>query len=201
MFSMGCGSPPRARPCAQRDASASAAGPPCFPLTGLGRRATERRTPPWGKPFATATAFAEWLIGGRGKNAFWTKRTRGLAAAAYQAAQLEGEEGEACKARALDILRAPEAVLLERLGRSIAVSVSMQVELLSRLSPNQRASILEALKAAADKYARPAGGHRGAKVALSDRRLAGGVQARVVGPDPPVSNHDKRITARRSREG
>src|SRR5256885_15363689 len=49
------------------------------------------------------------------------------------------DEGEACKARALDLLRTPEAVLLERLGRSIAVSVSMQVELLSRLSPNQRA--------------------------------------------------------------
>ena len=103
---------------------------------------------------------------------------------------MEGEKGEACKARALDLLRAPEAVLLERLGRSIAVSVSMQVELLSRLSPNQRASILAALRTAADERARPAGDHRGAKVALSDR-LAGGMQARVVGPHPPAINEGK----------
>ena len=133
-----------------------------FPAYSVGGRWEGGRR--HGEAFATATAFAQWLINGRGKQVFWTKRTRGLAAAAYQAAQLEGEKGEACKARALDLLRAPEAVLLERLGRSIAVSVSMQVELLSRLSPNQRASILAALRIAADERARPAGNHRGAKV-------------------------------------
>lgn len=145
-------------PSAKREASFAAAGPPTVWEAGGKEDAA------MGEAFATATAFAQWLINGRGKHAFWTKRARGLAAAAYQAAQLEGEKGEACKARALDLLRAPEAVLLERLGRSIAVSVSMQVELLSRLSPNQRASILAALRTAADERARPAGDHRGAKV-------------------------------------
>jgi hypothetical protein len=171
-----------------------------FPAYSMGGR-WAKEDAAMGEAFATAAAFAQWLIDGRGKHAFWTKRTRGLAAAAYQAAQLEGKEGEACKVRALDLLRAPEFVLLERLGRSIAVSVSMQVERLSRLSPNQRASILAALRTAADKYAQPAGDPRGEKVAFSERRPAGGGQARVAGPDPPANNDDKRIAAHRSREG
>jgi hypothetical protein len=50
-----------------------------------------------GEAFATAAAFAQWLIDGRGKDAFWTKRTRGLAAAAYQAAQVEGKRGKPAK--------------------------------------------------------------------------------------------------------
>ena len=127
----------------------------------LGEAGSGKADAAMGEAFATATTFAQWLIDGRGKSAFWTKRTRGLAAAAYQAAQFDGEEGEACKACALDLLRAPEAVLLEKLGRSIAVSVSMQVELLSRLSPNQRDSILAALRTAENKYAQPAGDPQG----------------------------------------
>ena len=92
-----------------------------FPAYRLGEAGSGKEDASMGEAFATATAFAQWLIDGRGKSAFWTKRARGLAAAAYQAAQLHGEEGEACNARALDLLRTPEAVLLERLGRSIAV--------------------------------------------------------------------------------
>lgn len=101
--------------------------------------------------FETAAAFARQLVDGRGKDSAWTKRARALATAAYQVAQAEGSKGEPCEARALTLLCEPEAVLLAVIGGSIAVSISMQAKIFSRLSPFQRASILAALSTAARK--------------------------------------------------
>jgi hypothetical protein len=121
-----------------------------------------RKEDAMGEAFETAAAFARQLIEGRGKDAIWRKRARALVTAAYQVvAQEEGKTGEPCEARALELLGGPEAMLLERIGRSIAVSVSMQAKLFNRLSPPQRASILAALSAAAGKQAQPGGIPRG----------------------------------------
>src|SRR5436190_13153222 len=110
--------------------------------------------------FETAALFARQLIDGRGKDSAWTKRARALATAAYQAAQEEGKKAEPCEARTLELLCAPEAVLLARIGGSIAVSVSMQAKLFSRLSPQQRASLLSALNQAARTRLHPPEGGR-----------------------------------------
>ena len=101
--------------------------------------------------FETAAAFARQLVDGRGKDSAWTKRSRALATAGYQVAQAEGSKGQPCEARALKLLCEPEAVLLALIGRSIAVSISMQAKIFSRLSSLQRASILAALSTAARK--------------------------------------------------
>ena len=141
-----------------------------------------------GEAFETAAAFARQLIDGRGKDSAWTKRTRALATAVYQIGQEEGKKGETCEARALELLRAPEAVLLARIGRSIAVSVSMQAKLFSRLSPPQRASILAALGTAAGTRLQTVGDPRGARMPLSDRLSAGSAVAPGIGRRLPEND-------------
>jgi hypothetical protein len=119
--------------------------------------------------FETAAAFARQLIDGRGKDTAWTKRARALATAVYQVALGEGKPPETCEARALELLCAPEADLIARIGRSIAVSISMQARLFSRLSSPQRASILTGLRAAAEKRLQRAGDPGGAGASLPDQ--------------------------------
>jgi len=139
--------------------------------------------------FETAALFARQLIDGRGKDSAWTKRARALATAAYQAAQEEGKKAEPCEARTLELLCAPEAVLLARIGGSIAVSVSMQAKLFSRLSPQQRASILSALNKVAHTRLQPGGGW---KNAASRQLRAGPVGAPGIGRGLPANDEGER---------
>lgn len=105
-----------------------------------------------------AADFARRLI--RGKDPVWTKRARGVAAAVYRVAQDEGKKGEDCEARAIELLCAPAEVLLDRMRRSVAVSVSMQVKLLTQSSAQQRALLLDILSVVALKRFQPHGNPR-----------------------------------------
>jgi hypothetical protein len=142
-----------------------AADPPRFRLTTSSKLGGGGKTTAMSEAFETAVAFARQLIDGRGKDWTWTKRARTLATAAYQVAQEEGKKGEPCDARALELLCAPEAVLLGKI--SIAVSVNMQAKLFNRLSQQQRSSMLMALNAAAGKRLDPGRGPAAGRARLA----------------------------------
>jgi hypothetical protein len=97
-----------------------------------------------------AEEFARSLIIG-GKDPMWVKRARGYVSAVYRVAREEPKAGVPCETRTIELLLAHEDALLERMARSIAISVSVQAKLLIRAGARQRTSLIHAVRLAASK--------------------------------------------------